>query len=270
MAFYSGTQVNAAGSLITILDTELVKNANWSIYDAAVGTNNKTYKCGTTGAEFYLNVADNQLGYATVSIWEGWDAVNHVGTGLNSPSVVANVYWRKSGTVGTPQTYWIHLTDERVIYSCFGTGLNYSHFAGNVDRFCPAYNTPILVGQKHTTVTSSNPLAGGGPTAGYWAWIVLRIYRKVAHVCCCAEYDYATPAGNAMLIWKEKNLGWYVRENIVGIPDMGRMIGVMRGVQSLQATSAAAAGIADGDTITVSGETWNVHGSTQLCVLRRA
>ena len=269
MAFYSGTQINAAGSLITILDTELVKNANWSIYDGAVGANNKTYKCATVGAEFYLNVADNQLGYATVSIWEGWNAVGHVGTGLNSATYYT-IYWRKTGTALSPAAYYIHLSDERVIYSCFGTNLNYSYFAGNVERYCPAYNVPILIGAKNTTVTGRNQLGYGGPSASYDAWIALHFSRKIAVDCFADRYEYNTPTANSFLIWKEKNTGWFIEENIVDLGSLGRVLGIMRGVQTLQATSAANLGIAHGDTITVGGVTWDVHGSTQLAVLKRA
>jgi hypothetical protein len=269
MAFYSGTQINAAGSLITILDTELVKNANWSIYDAAVGANNKTYKCATAGAEFYLNVADNQLGYATVSIWEGWNAVGHVGTGLNSAAYYT-IYWRKTGTALSPAAYYIHLSDERVIYSCFGTNLNYSHFAGNVERYNAAYNIPILVGVRNTINTIINPLGNGGPVVSSFGWIALAIYRATVFECCATYYDYSTPAGNGYIPGKEKNIGWFIRENIIGIPYLARNIGVMRGVQSMQAMTAGTTGIAHGDTITVGGDTWDVHGSGQLAVLKRA
>lgn len=262
MAYYNGAQVNAAGSLIGILDTELVKNANWSIYDAAVGANNKTYKCGVTGGEFYLNVADNQANYATVNMWEGWDAVGHAGTGASTGGYIT-IYWRK-----TTGNYMIHLEDERVIYSTFGTGLNYSNFAGNVERFNTAYNTPILVGVRSTSTTNINPLGAGGATSSY-GWAGLFVGRGFPFATCCSYFDLPGPAAGGYLIWKEKNLGRFVQENLVAITN-GLLIGIMRGVQSLGASSSTVHGIAHGDTVTIGGQVWDCHGGTPLALLKRA
>lgn len=262
MAFYSGAGGTAAGALITILDTELVKNANWTIYDASVGSNNKTYKCGVSGGEFYLNVADNQTNYATVNIWEGWDSAGHAGTGASTGGYIT-VYWRK-----TAGNYMVHLTDERVIYSCFGTGLNYSHFAGNVERFNAAYNTPILVGVRSTSTTFINPLGAGGTTASY-GWAGLFIGRGFAFNACCSYFDLPSPNPGDYLIWAEKNLGRFVQENLVAMAS-GLLIGIMRGVQSLGLSSAAALGVAHGDTVTIGGQVWDCHGGTPLALIERA
>jgi len=259
MAFYSGTQVNAAGSLVGILDTQLVKNANWSIYDAAVGTNNKTYKCATAGAVFYLNVADNQTDYATVSIWEGWDDVTHAGIGMNTATYNAT-YWRKMAG-----TYYIHLTDERVIYTCLGTGFNYSHFAGNVERYNTNFNIPILVGSRQPQYSSINPLGFGGWYSPSYTWIALPIHLKVPLACYVSEF------GIDLFAWKEKNTGWFIKENIIWIERVARAFGVMRGVQSLCYTSSVRAGVDHGDTITVGGnDIWDVIGSGYLAIIRRA
>ncbi len=263
MAYYSGAQVNAAGSLIGILDTELVKNANWTIYDDSVGANNKTYKCGVTGGECYLNVADNQTNYATVNLWEGWDAVGHAGTGASTGSWIT-IYWRK-----TTGNYMIHLEDERVIYSCFGTNLNYSHFAGNVERFSPAYNTPILVGQRSTSTTSNNPLGHGGTTSGI-GWAGIFVGRSHAFNACCSYFDLPGPAAGSYLIWKEKNLGRYIQENLVANSGYSKLIGIMRGVQSLGASNYLMHGISHGDTVTIGGDTWDCHGGNQLALIKRA
>lgn len=264
MAFYSGTGGTAAGALITILDTELVKNANWTIYDASVGSNNKTYKCGVSGGEFYLNVADNQANYATVVLWEGWDIGAHAGIGQNSASSGA-IYWRK-----TAGAYYVHLSDERVIYSCFGTSLNMSFWAGNCERFDASKNTPLLIGNSSSTGTGQNSLGYGG-TYSYCRWTVLWLEHQQVAQACANYFDYDGGAGgNGRLYWMEKNYGWYISETLVAIPGVSRLLGIMRGVQSLGTSATAQLGIVHGDTITIGADTWDVHGSGQLCVLKRA
>ena len=103
MAWYTGNcSTTDAGEMITLLDTELVKNANWTIHDAAAGTNAKVYKNANALKDFCVYVDDNQANDAKVEVWESWDAGTHAGGG-NS---IAGGYIKKG------LAYGIHLDDD--------------------------------------------------------------------------------------------------------------------------------------------------------------
>lgn len=103
MAWYTGNcATDGAGELITLLDTELVKNANWTIHDAAAGTNAKVYKNTNAMKDFYLYVDDNQAQDAKIEIYAAWDAGTHTGSG-NS---ITGGYIKKA------LDYGIHLDDD--------------------------------------------------------------------------------------------------------------------------------------------------------------
>jgi hypothetical protein len=82
--WFTGTYAStAAGSLLAVLDTVLPQVSTWSIYDGSAGTNCKVYRCQDAAENclFYVRVDDNYAGYALIQLWEGWDAVNHLGVG---------------------------------------------------------------------------------------------------------------------------------------------------------------------------------------------
>lgn len=267
MAFYSGTQVNAAGSLVGILDTELVKNTNWNIYDTPA-TNERVYECTTAGAEVFLHVADNQAGYATVIMWENWDAVNHVGVGLSTSTYP--LYWRKSGTSGTPAVYWVVLYDEWFIYVNFGTSLNYGHFCGNIDRFCPEYNTPLLLGMRSTTATSVNPLGSLYWSAESVGLLVMDLENKQV-VAAASQYATDAPGaivGNEAVFYRESGSDkGFIEESIIVCPSRNFAIGIMRGVMAVGSNPN---GVAHGDTFTYGGDTWEWVISGHASLIRKA
>jgi len=83
MAWNEGNLTNAAGAIISILDTYLVANSYWSVHDASAGTNAKVYRNNKAGenSDFYVYVGDNQVDYTQFVLWEGWDAGTHTGSG---------------------------------------------------------------------------------------------------------------------------------------------------------------------------------------------
>lgn len=107
--------------MLGILDTELVKNANWVIYDDAAGTNKKVYSCTVTGwGEWFLVVDDNYSAYYITSVNDGWDADAHTLTGQTTTSV----YHSKDGA-----RYKIILNDSRVIIIDHGGTNNWSRIS---------------------------------------------------------------------------------------------------------------------------------------------
>lgn len=143
MAVYEGTLNNSIGGLIAMLDTQLVKNDKWSIYDDAAGTNCHVYKndSPTENSLFYLKVDDNYAGYAIIELWEGWDAVNHVGVGksLTKSSGGTNLlYIRKAA-----QAYKLMLNNYRFIL--IQVAAIFSCYVGQPNRFDKSKNQPIVV-----------------------------------------------------------------------------------------------------------------------------
>jgi len=139
MAYYSGAQVNAAGSLIGILDTELVKNANWTIYDDSVGTNAKVYRCYDADDDtlFYWYVDDDvHTDYCQTKLYETWDAGTHTGTG--GTSLYSN-FRHKEGT------YNISLDDTQLIYIDQTAGYGNACFVGRVKAVDPTMPQMIAI-----------------------------------------------------------------------------------------------------------------------------
>jgi len=264
MSYYTGSQTAAAGATITVLDTELVKNSNWSIYDASVGTNWKTYKCGTAGSVFYLSVDDNQSDYSIVRMWEDWDAVNHVGVGINTAD---GLMWRKLAST----TYYINLNDTRLIYRPKGTtdGTRYGYYAGQPNRYNTSMNTPLLMCNVHPTVIGNVLAMLGTCNATYGGtWHYLNIPGKfVTHAFSYWSDGSTTPIGASFC--KTYAGVFYVHEEPIVCYKNKVFIGTLDGVMSL-GYSSAARGVVHGDTVTIDSVIWDVYGpSDWLCLVER-
>lgn len=260
MAFYSGSQTNAAGSLVTILDAELVNNEYWEVYDTPA-TNERVYYCSYPGAEFFLHVADNQTNYATVAIWEDWDADSGVGVGLGSSS--ATVYWRK-----TTGNYWVILHDYHFIYVCFGTNLNYAHWAGNPERWCPQYNTPMLAGVGSTTTTGINPLGGLAHTTSSTRFLCLDL-EDMRLLSCWGEYSTDAPSavqGYMGLVFPISSTDYFFAQESLVCDSQYNSLGKLPGVVAM---GTSPSGIAHGDTVTIDGDTWECVVAGFGVVLRK-
>jgi len=70
MAWNEGTMSQSAGALLAILDTYLVANSYWSVYDSAAGTNAKVYRNYDAGnnVDYYVKVDDNYANYGGYGI----------------------------------------------------------------------------------------------------------------------------------------------------------------------------------------------------------
>jgi len=259
MSYYTGSQTAAVGSLLSILAATLLLNSHWTVEDASVGTNNKTYKWSDGDSqEFYLNIDDNYVSWPIVRLWQGWDSVNHAGTGLSTPS----------GTMFVKQdaTYKIHYNDDRFIYSNMGTNYTYSFYVGQVRRFNAAYNMPVLVATT-ATYSSDNPMGHGGPATTSTKFYCLDLYNMIQtnfHTMFHNNYDGCWSMGN-----KTYAGVYYLQEPMVVTAFNYKPFGIFDGVIPISG-QVASLGIADGDTITVGGVTvWDVLGSGHLVILKR-
>ena len=134
----------AEGSLIAVLDAVLIGNPNWAISDAAAGTNCKVYECDdpVTGAKFYLKVDDNYVAYAILELWEGWDAVGHVGVGASKKETGGGyIFWWMR-----PVGFWkISLHDN---YFTFINATYCGHFCGRPTLYNAALNIVLITAES--------------------------------------------------------------------------------------------------------------------------
>jgi hypothetical protein len=241
--YYRALPTTAAGGLITLLDEILVLNANWSIWDAAAGTNCKVYKCATTGSVFYLYADDNQVDYTKIRIYEAWDAGAHTGSGTNTSATP--VVFRKMGL-----TLFI-LNDTRLIYAHVGTQAvyNFIYYAGQLRRFVDTINSPILIGTITGGVGSISPVGLGGVyTSTYWK--ICRFDTAIVRDAYCVG-----TAAQLYSNYMKADRRWYIQENIVYQSTENLVIGQLDGVVAL-GMSAQLSGISQEKIITVNGVQW--------------
>lgn len=166
MAWIEGAMADTAvGTLITVFDAALVQNEHWDIFDAAAGTNRKVYRCrrwaqsgesaSLSGSEgqyeaFYFDVNDNiGTSYATVGLWEDWDAGAHAGVGAS----VTSRYIRKA--VGD---YAFALNDTRFILVMWQE--SHATYVGLPILAREDYFSPMIVAiSANPTTAYYNPLS---------------------------------------------------------------------------------------------------------------
>lgn len=259
MAYVWQRPGTAAGALITVLDDVIALNANWSIYDAAAGANCKVYKCGTAGSEFYFWADDNQADYAKVAIYETWDSGAHTGGGTNTSAT--DVRWRKSG-----HALWM-INDTRMIYAHEAASLSHAYYAGQLKRFVPALNAPILVGAKSSPASGNNPLGLGGTNASSSIWLICNFGTSVVRYASCVGNSAMGYVG--VPYWKATRR-WYVSENIVYQATENIVIGRLDGAVAL-GFDADEAGADMYQTILADGVQWigwGAVGNKYISLLR--
>jgi len=162
MAWYEGTMTTAAGELLAILDAKLPLNSYWSIYDAAAGTNAKVYRNYKPGenSNFYVYVGDNQTGYSSIQLWEGWNSGSHTGTG-NSTTLA---YIKKDAGA-----WGLSVLDLRFVFvnRQYGAAI----YCGQLRRHDPTLDVPLIVAWADTTPLY-NPLGSfAGHTEARWQFL---------------------------------------------------------------------------------------------------
>jgi hypothetical protein len=260
MAKYTGSQSAAAGGLISVLDTELVKHTNWSIFDAAAGTNAKVYRCQDTvrGVLFYVYVDDNQANYAKVRVWETWNDTTHVGGGKNT----AELYFLHSDS-----NYIVILRDNNFIYVTNGGHLDRSpYYVGEL--------IPIISGDHHVmccghTVTdnyTTSPLTQPPGTGTVVKWLLWGDRGGYASVHCGPATAGITVTYGATTRYVFDTNGYaQIQEEYVANGDI--LYGQLDGVMMLWSTVT---GGGDEDTVDVDGVEWEFYfaAASWSCIIR--
>jgi len=257
MAWNEGTMGNQPGDLLAILDSYLVANDYWSVYDASAGTNTKVYRNydASANVDYYVKVSDNNVGFATIELWEGWDSGSHSGTG-NSLTTInsSNMYIRKpSGGYG------IAVSDHRFIFVALSSG--YAYYIGQLMRFDTSKNMPIAIVATASSSTYS-PLAyfNSGNAAG-WACLFDEL-GNVGSILYPREHNSAHQSlmtiASTVLIFET------VVVNDSTKKAMGQIEGVCRYYNQ-------ANGLANGQTVSLDGYEWLVvDDGTYGCLIKKA
>ena len=170
MAWNEGTMSQSAGALLSVLDTYLVANDYWSVYDASAGTNAKVYQNydASANVDYYVKVDDNYANYALIELWEGWDSGSHSGTGqsLTQDSAGSQSLYIHKPSGG----YGITVGDHRFIFCDLAN--YYGYYIGQLSRIDTSKNMPIVICSGYTGI-SNNPLGarnylGGVNAATSW------------------------------------------------------------------------------------------------------
>jgi len=261
MSYYSGSFGSvAAGTLISILDVDLILNSCWSIYDSAAGTNCKVYKCQDTpnNCLFYLKVDDNYSGYSIIELWEGWDATGHVGTGASLTLYGTATAMRLTKTVGG---WGLCVRDHNMIW-CDYAG-NKGNYIGQPKRKDTSKNIVLYWGGGNSP--ASNPL-GTQQTSGGTAAVVCAFLFDES-----GSKNPAVPCGavGANIGFCKTSLGEIeLSETRVVNYTTFLIIGDLDGVCVMGA--ATYSGVSNGDTCTIAGVVWQLIVATNYCWVQQA
>ncbi|MHA1360772.1 MAG: hypothetical protein ACTSRC_21835 [Candidatus Helarchaeota archaeon] len=189
MAWNEGTMSHTMGSLISVLDTYLVANDYWSVYDDSAGTATKVYRNYDPSAnvDYYVKVQDNFSGYsyAKIELWEGWDSGSHTGTGqgLTQDSNDGNYLYIHKPSGG----YGIAVGDHRFVFCDLANYQGY--YVGQLSRIDTSKNMPILICSGYTSI-SRNPLGArnycvnGGDAASWQCLFDENGTKRTIHSFC--------------------------------------------------------------------------------------
>jgi hypothetical protein len=205
MGWYEGSLTPAAGEIITILDTYLVVNhSTWTVYDSGYAANEKVYRCydpsKTPTYDFYLRVQDNQAAYATLEMYDHWDAVAH------DRGVETNVFV-KYGTSATDYTrikkiagaYHLRTHDNHFVIATGGATPGLVHFCGYLVPHTANSKIAPACGMIMSTPSGSNynPVGNGYSVTTFVAARVLLLpwggtnylfYNENAAFVNCIDY----------------------------------------------------------------------------------
>jgi len=238
----------AAGDrLADLWDAIVVSNAKWSVYDAAAGTNAKTYRCNdiANNVDFYVYVDDNQADYSILELWEGWDAGGHAGVG-DSIGGTADKYW-----VRTAGGVHVCVSDHRVLLGTSAEAMGY--YIGQPIRFDTTKNMPFYIGGGDNESNFYNSL-------GHYHFISSTPWQTL--------WDHLGNVGVSLMPWGRTTgykyartcRGTYVFEDTVVYEDTNKIcLGYLDGVCHLYSLSQ---GFKNGEVITCEDGDWLMLGGT--------
>lgn len=166
----TGTVSGTAGSLITVLDLELVTNRGWT--KDFTGTNKAAYRNGAAAlARKYLRVVDDgtaPTSGAREAQVQGYDTMSNVDTGTGQFPTSGNVYFRKSSTADATARTYLAVGDEKTFYLFVLTGDTagqyVSHAFGDFFSYKPADTQACILSARPVNQTASVE------HTLFWAW----------------------------------------------------------------------------------------------------
>ncbi len=261
MAWYEGTMSNADGQLVNILDSKLPLNSCWEIVDTPA-TNERVYGHKFNGnRDFCVYVKDNQIDYATIELWDDWDAENHQGVG-ESVTVIGSYTFRIRKANGG---WGLRVTDNCFVLAVKGGG--WAYYVGQVKRFDTSRNTPVFIGHtsysSHTNY-SNNPFSSStfnSTTSTPLVWVFLRdsagvVGNRASGLGLCNGISVASDINNSKWLIKTTAGTYIVFESVLTEHSSPKLaIGFFDGAFC---GWVDASGLNNGDIISVEGVSWLV------------
>jgi len=257
MAWNEGTMGNQPGDLLAILDSYLVANDYWSVYDASAGTNTKVYRNydASANVDYYVKVSDNNVGFATIELWEGWDSGSHSGTGNSLTQINGyNMYIRKpSGGYG------IAVSDHRFIFVKLTDGQAY--YIGQLKRFDTSKDMPCAI--VNTSSGNSNNPIGYYNSSSSCGWACL--FDEDGNVGKILVTREHTSSNQSLMTIASTVL---LFEAIIVNGTTKKAMGQLEGVGRFHSVSV---GLTNGQTVSLDGYEWLVViGNNYGCLIKKA
>jgi hypothetical protein len=224
---------------------------NWSVYDAAAGTNAKVYRCydpdSAENNDFYVLVNDNFVGYWTIQLWEGWDAGAHTGIGDHIEVSSSTYVFTGRRPVGG---FYLAINGHRLIYiETMGWTAQY---IGQPRRYSKTYNTPLICSYSSGAiyVCPMSYIGNSAQSACRWLW-------DEAGNQALVRGDGGQTASNYRILFGIDGRFHFPGEKIVSGQTTGYAIGTLDGVVDLGGGSQVR-NMRTGHLFQLRGEDWLV------------
>jgi hypothetical protein len=219
--------------------------------------NTTVYRCydATENCDFYVRVDDNHYGLSVIELWEGWDAVTHVGIGASLKSVGTSLFLQMTYGAGG---YGISVRDHCFVWKDY-VGNN-GAFVGQPERYDTSKNIVVYCGPGMTPGINALGIPGA-VVANAWGTLFDEVGNKVS-------VGFSGSGGGATNGVKTIGGEVVLAENELTNITTSMVLGRMSGVASYGA--AASAGIITGDTVVIDGVTWEACFSTNLSFIKQA
>ena len=272
MAWNEGIMNQVAGTMLTILDTYLVANDYWSLYDDSAGTLTKVYRNydASANVDYYVKVDDHYAYYVEIELWEGWDAGSHNGIGqrLHQDSGNTNALYIHKPAGG----YGIAVGDHRFIFCDLA---NYNgYYFGQLSRIDASKNMPIVVCSSYSSGAGKNPLgarnyAAGSSAATSWQCLFDENgTKRTIHPFC--DFNLTNESESIISKLESKTIsGTYLILETPIINHANKLVmGYLDGVMWKGQTQS---GLSNGDIVQYNGVDWIALGNGDCwCLVRKS
>jgi hypothetical protein len=225
-------------------------------------TSSHVYRCydAAENCDFYVKVYDTYvgLGYASVQLWEGWNAGSHVGVGasLTAPGTATSL---RMSVPLVGQSWGISVRDHCFIFQDYSNKVG--TYVGQPIRYDTSKNIVIYCGWGNDQ-TAGNPLGMYGSVPAT-AWAAL--FDDTG-----ATANIGMVAGNGGSNAGVKTIGGDVilRNTLIYSGTTSLIMGKLEGIASYG--TGAIAGIVNAETVVINGVTWKACYNTNLSFFEMA